>query len=259
MYKLVGASLGALVLLSAWSEPASALSGTSTESPAAGDLQALIERYNAERSAIFTRMSAAETAEEKAEIYASADRMSFIEGFQEISFNEAGTDTAAEAFVWIVRLGKEFHPKEAKEAAGLLLEVHPDSQVLTQLVDELRYPGELGVEYSGKLLRKVRKIAKRKDVQANATFALANHLMGGHWDEAKNAAGMTEARALLVGLQSNMDATVVHNAERALYEVDNLQIGMIAPDFEASDADGNAFKLSDYRGKVTVIDYWGFW
>ena len=31
------------------------------------------------------------------------------------------------------------------------------------------------------------------------------------------------------------------------------------PDFDAVDVDGNAFKLSDYRGKVTVIDFWGFW
>ena len=25
------------------------------------------------------------------------------------------------------------------------------------------------------------------------------------------------------------------------------------------DVDGVAFKLSDYRGKVVVLDYWGFW
>jgi len=25
------------------------------------------------------------------------------------------------------------------------------------------------------------------------------------------------------------------------------------------DADGKAFKLSDYKGKVTVVDFWGFW
>ena len=30
------------------------------------------------------------------------------------------------------------------------------------------------------------------------------------------------------------------------------------PDFEATDVDGHAFHLSDYEGKVTVIDFWGF-
>jgi len=38
-----------------------------------------------------------------------------------------------------------------------------------------------------------------------------------------------------------------------------LSIGKRAPDFEAKDADGVAFKLSDYRGKVVVLDFWGYW
>jgi cytochrome oxidase Cu insertion factor (SCO1/SenC/PrrC family) len=32
-----------------------------------------------------------------------------------------------------------------------------------------------------------------------------------------------------------------------------------APDFEAVDENGVKFKLSDYRGKVVVLDFWGFW
>ena len=35
--------------------------------------------------------------------------------------------------------------------------------------------------------------------------------------------------------------------------------GNVAPDFTTQDADGVAFKLSDYRGKVVVLDFWGFW
>ena len=38
-----------------------------------------------------------------------------------------------------------------------------------------------------------------------------------------------------------------------------LTIGKLAPDFTAKDADGVEFKLSDYRGKVVVLDFWGFW
>ncbi len=39
----------------------------------------------------------------------------------------------------------------------------------------------------------------------------------------------------------------------------SLLVGQYVPDFEAVDVDGQAFKLSDYAGKVTVIDFWGFW
>jgi peroxiredoxin len=34
---------------------------------------------------------------------------------------------------------------------------------------------------------------------------------------------------------------------------------MVAPEFEASDENGVKFKVSDYRGKVVVLDFWGFW
>ena len=44
-----------------------------------------------------------------------------------------------------------------------------------------------------------------------------------------------------------------------LFRYERLAVGMPCPDFETVDADGVAFKLSDYKGKVTVIDFWGFW
>lgn len=37
------------------------------------------------------------------------------------------------------------------------------------------------------------------------------------------------------------------------------EVGNRAPDFEAKDVLGQSFKLSDYRGKVVVLDFWGFW
>jgi hypothetical protein len=48
-------------------------------------------------------------------------------------------------------------------------------------------------------------------------------------------------------------------AEGAVFELQKLQIGMVAPGIEAEDIDGTAFKLSDYRGKVVVLDFWGHW
>ncbi len=38
-----------------------------------------------------------------------------------------------------------------------------------------------------------------------------------------------------------------------------LQTGMAAPDIVGKDIDGHTFKLSDYRGKVVVLDFWGDW
>jgi len=37
------------------------------------------------------------------------------------------------------------------------------------------------------------------------------------------------------------------------------RVGQIAPEISGQDIAGVAFKLSDYRGKVVVLDFWGDW
>ena len=39
----------------------------------------------------------------------------------------------------------------------------------------------------------------------------------------------------------------------------DTSIGAPAPEIAAKDLDGVAFKLSDYRGKVVLLDFWGHW
>lgn len=38
-----------------------------------------------------------------------------------------------------------------------------------------------------------------------------------------------------------------------------LEVGNLAPEIRGEDLDGVKFKLSDYRGKVVVLDFWGDW
>ena len=39
----------------------------------------------------------------------------------------------------------------------------------------------------------------------------------------------------------------------------NLKVGKVAPDIIGEDLDGESFKLSDYRGKLVMLDFWGDW
>jgi cytochrome oxidase Cu insertion factor (SCO1/SenC/PrrC family) len=39
-------------------------------------------------------------------------------------------------------------------------------------------------------------------------------------------------------------------------EPGTLAAGTAAPDIEGEDSDGKKFKLSDYRGKVVLLDFW---
>ena len=47
--------------------------------------------------------------------------------------------------------------------------------------------------------------------------------------------------------------------DNEIFAYENLRIGKVAPEIEGHDVDGTPFKLSDYRGKVVVLDFWGDW
>lgn len=53
--------------------------------------------------------------------------------------------------------------------------------------------------------------------------------------------------------------TYGERAKAELFEIDALAVGKVAPDIVGEDLDGKAFKLSDYRGKVVLLDFWGNW
>jgi hypothetical protein len=50
--------------------------------------------------------------------------------------------------------------------------------------------------------------------------------------------------------------TVGEKAKAELFEFRYLFVGKEAPDIEGEDQDGKRFKLSDYRGKVVLLDFW---
>lgn len=52
--------------------------------------------------------------------------------------------------------------------------------------------------------------------------------------------------------------TVAERAQADLFGIRNLSVGKNAPDIEGEDQDGNRFKLSDYRGKVVLLDFWSY-
>ncbi len=49
------------------------------------------------------------------------------------------------------------------------------------------------------------------------------------------------------------------SAQGQAHSPSDLAIGKVAPEISGVDVDGRKFKLSDYRGKVVVLDFWGDW
>jgi hypothetical protein len=51
---------------------------------------------------------------------------------------------------------------------------------------------------------------------------------------------------------------VAERAKAELFEIRTLRVGKEAPDIAGEDQDGKRFKLSDYRGKVVLLDFWSY-
>ena len=69
-------------------------------------------------------------------------------------------------------------------------------------------------------------------------------------------AGLTQEYA---DLEDRAGRSYAALAEGILFSRKHLQVGMTVPEIEAADTQGVSFKLSDYRGKVVLLDFWGNW
>ena len=48
-------------------------------------------------------------------------------------------------------------------------------------------------------------------------------------------------------------------ASRAASLSTGFAVGQTAPEIKGKDLDGKPMKLSEFRGKVVVLDFWGHW
>ena len=88
-------------------------------------------------------------------------------------------------------------------------------------------------------------------------FALGQNLLREHKDKeaAKEFERVVKDYADVKGPQGKL----ADSAKSELFELQHLAVGMVAPNIAGEDADGKKFALSDYRGKVVVLDFWAEW
>ena len=79
--------------------------------------------------------------------------------------------------------------------------------------------------------------------------------------DAERAAGNQEAVGLLekLGKEESLNEQLGKRVEKMLFKVTHLVVGCEAPEIEGVDHDGDKFRLSEYRGKVVLLPFWGFW
>ncbi len=72
-------------------------------------------------------------------------------------------------------------------------------------------------------------------------------------DEKPWSADRTYGRLDYTFAEDPSQPTYLELVERLTYEINNLRVGSVAPDFEATDIDGRPFRLSENRGKPILL------
>jgi hypothetical protein len=156
--------------------------------------------------------------------------------------------------MWINRQG-QFNPSgsaTAKKAQELILSKFMDAKEIGQLCMSL---GEAQDSKAIPMLKAILEKNPHDDVKASACFGLGK-LLG------KVEATQAEAEKYLeraINEFPQAGKQVKSMAKGELNELKYLSIGKVIPEVKAKDLDDKEFKLSDYRGKVVLLDFWGFW
>lgn len=136
---------------------------------------------------------------------------------------------------------------------------------IAQLCQRLGFSTDKG---SQSLLRALVEKNPARDVQGVALLALGQSLkMKSDADAAKDPKAAAKLRAESEALFERavkdyadvklaFRGTVGEKAKSELYELRHLAVGLKAPDVAGEDQDGKKFKLSDYQGKVVLLDFW---
>lgn len=233
-----------------------------TEQQLKTEWSAFLADYDAAYKAWLKPYTDAKTDEERNKVKLDFEKMpakAFLPKAVAFAQKAKGSEVGASAWIWVFSYAGQTQASGAqKRALDALLADYITSPKIAQLAQTLQYGGpELSQADAEAALKTILEKSPEADVRAQALASLAGLNMPYEGStEAQRAAAETYLGRLMAEYPSSRAAA---QARGALFELKNLQIGMPAPDFEATDEKGNKFKLSDYRGKVVIVDFWGFW
>ena len=211
----------------------------------------------------------------------------FVPRFFAFAKANRGHNAAIDALVWIVN-NRRYRPETAR-AIQQLAEHHLEKKRLSLAFDSL---GRIATPEAERLLRSAMKENPHTEVQARACYELtlllsqqsrlheqlqeqpamrkraeqyygsgfANHLILLNPDKlARERERLFERLAASFASVPHRDTTLGQIAKKELFAIRHLSIGRTAPEIQAEDIDGVPFRLSDHRGKIVVVSFWGHW
>ena len=185
----------------------------------------------------------------------------FVAQFDAAAKEYAGTPDAIPFLTWLAQNALPMvgdQRKAAKDAVRTLVTTHSKSPRLEDLgwmVGRLDYfydddqALEVGVQ--------LEKESPSPKVRAYATFSRVGATINkAPVDSDEFRTAKTEMLKVLEGVEIKDLSSAVKTRIKMR---ENFSLGMSPPDIKGFDLDGAPFALSDYKGKVLFIDFWGDW
>jgi len=255
----------AAVMLLATSVFVAAQAGEPNPAPSPQDPQAAYdELVKALNQAISDWQTEARAAVEKAQkagepfpaIAMQPPTKEFIGRAQELAATYEGKNDAVRFLAFIVKNATS-ERNAVKKAVETLGRDHAASKAIGDVLPFLPQAAQLGAKRQVMaLLDQVAADHAAADCKAQALITRGTLRLAYAQTDDERKAAEQDLRSV-AEVTKNED--LLAQAKDALFEIENLQIGCTAPDIVGVDVEGQAFKLSDYRGKVVLLDFWGFW
>ena len=225
----------------------------------AEQLKAIQADYKKELDAFQSAYKDAKTDEERQKLVDTKypDRIEFSARVRALIQKSPEDPAVVDAVAWAIQ-----STPGTDEEMHLMLEVlrehHFGNDRLGSVCSALQYYGSASAL---EFLEAVRAKSTSTEARGRACYALAKIASEG-WRgnvDRERAEALLEEVVEKYGDLKSYRGSLGAQAKGDLFEMRNLNVGQPAPDISGEDIDGVAFKLSDYRGKVVFLDFWGYW
>ncbi|MGQ0614056.1 MAG: peroxiredoxin family protein [Planctomycetaceae bacterium] len=176
----------------------------------------------------------------------------FLPRFRDFARRHKGHEVTIEAYVEILMgqlMGQHEEKAARDEARAALLADHVTSPALV--------PALWVLTDDEQALRTILEKSPHRTVLGPAQLLLGILLKESERPGA--LAALRKAQSEYADLPLWLGRTVGEKAAGEIFELERLQVGLTAPEIEGTDQDGAPLRLSEYRGKVVFLDFWGDW
>ena len=196
--------------------------------------------------------------ETRKKIKAEEPAKDYLPRFKAGAERHVGTEAAVPYLMWLVSWGARLGTDDGVRALDAIVKDHVASPQMGRLVFSVALRARREGFDRAKTLAAQKLIAEKgatQDIRADAHYWRAYVIAGTKSTGAEKKEALADLdRAIALGNKRRKS-----EAEGLRFEMTRLQIGMVAPDIKGYDLDSTPFKLSDYRGKVILLDFWGDW